>query len=63
MTGSAAGPGGQQNNWQIAGAGVTQDIKPMQQMVEYDLKVILKMSSDTQRIAGAPLRYLNDSPS
>jgi hypothetical protein len=37
------------------------DVKQPQE--NYDLKVILKMGTDTQRIAGAPLRYFNDSPS
>lgn len=30
---------------------------------DYELKVILNMGSDKQKITGAPLRYLNDTPS
>ena len=48
------------NNWAQIGGGPELNAAAPQ---DYDLKVILKIGSGTQRIAGAPLKYLNDSPS
>ena len=49
------------NNWK---AGATNNNQNNQSNNDnnFDLKVILTMGSDKQRITGAPLRYLNDSP-